>query len=47
MLLYFGSITMLPAVPELMCDVDHIDPPAFVSRGGIKLDNALDACDWT
>jgi len=24
-----------------MCDVDHRDPPAFVSRGGIKLANAL------
>ena len=45
MLLYFGSITMLPAAPELMCDVDHRDPPAFVSRGGIKLHNALIACD--
>jgi len=44
MLLYFGSITMLPAAPELMCDVDHRDLPAFVSRGGIKLHNALDAC---
>jgi 23S rRNA (cytidine1920-2'-O)/16S rRNA (cytidine1409-2'-O)-methyltransferase len=26
-----------------MCDVDHRDPPAFVSRGGIKLENALAA----
>jgi 23S rRNA (cytidine1920-2'-O)/16S rRNA (cytidine1409-2'-O)-methyltransferase len=40
MLLYFGSITMVPAVPHLMCDVDHSDKP-FVSRGGIKLENAL------
>ncbi|HEY5044718.1 MAG TPA: TlyA family RNA methyltransferase [Solirubrobacteraceae bacterium] len=24
-----------------MCDVDHRDAPAFVSRGGIKLENAL------
>jgi 23S rRNA (cytidine1920-2'-O)/16S rRNA (cytidine1409-2'-O)-methyltransferase len=45
MLLYFGSITMLPAPPSFMCDVDHRDPPAFVSRGGIKLHNALDVCD--
>jgi 23S rRNA (cytidine1920-2'-O)/16S rRNA (cytidine1409-2'-O)-methyltransferase len=41
MLLYFGSITMLPAGPLFMCDVDHRDAPAFVSRGGIKLENAL------
>src|ERR1700690_4262426 len=41
MLLYFGSFTMLTAVTELMCDVDHRPPPAFVSRGGIKLENAL------
>jgi 23S rRNA (cytidine1920-2'-O)/16S rRNA (cytidine1409-2'-O)-methyltransferase len=41
MLLYFGSFTMLPGVTELMCDVDHRPPPAFVSRGGIKLENAL------
>jgi 23S rRNA (cytidine1920-2'-O)/16S rRNA (cytidine1409-2'-O)-methyltransferase len=26
-----------------MCDVDHRDGPAFVSRGGIKLENALTA----
>ena len=26
----------------LMCDLDHRDPPAFVSRGGIKLHNALE-----
>jgi 23S rRNA (cytidine1920-2'-O)/16S rRNA (cytidine1409-2'-O)-methyltransferase len=26
-----------------MCDVDHRDPPAYVSRGGIKLENALAA----
>jgi 23S rRNA (cytidine1920-2'-O)/16S rRNA (cytidine1409-2'-O)-methyltransferase len=45
MLLYFGSITMLPAPPPFMCDVDHRDPPTFVSRGGIKLYNALEACD--
>jgi 23S rRNA (cytidine1920-2'-O)/16S rRNA (cytidine1409-2'-O)-methyltransferase len=40
MLLYFGSFTMLPGVSDLMCDVDHSDKP-FVSRGGIKLENAL------
>jgi 23S rRNA (cytidine1920-2'-O)/16S rRNA (cytidine1409-2'-O)-methyltransferase len=33
----------LPGVPELMCDVDHRDR-LFVSRGGIKLENALDSC---
>lgn len=27
-----------------MCDVDHRDRAAYVSRGGIKLENALDAC---
>jgi 23S rRNA (cytidine1920-2'-O)/16S rRNA (cytidine1409-2'-O)-methyltransferase len=27
-----------------MCDVDHRDGEAYVSRGGIKLENALDAC---
>jgi 23S rRNA (cytidine1920-2'-O)/16S rRNA (cytidine1409-2'-O)-methyltransferase len=42
-LLCFGSFTMLPRVPELMCDVDHRDPPTYVSRGGIKLENALAA----
>ena len=41
MLLYFGSLTILTAVPELMCDVDHRASPAFVSRGGIKLENAI------
>jgi 23S rRNA (cytidine1920-2'-O)/16S rRNA (cytidine1409-2'-O)-methyltransferase len=41
MLLCFGSITMLPGVSETMCDVDHRDMSAFVSRGGIKLENAL------
>jgi 23S rRNA (cytidine1920-2'-O)/16S rRNA (cytidine1409-2'-O)-methyltransferase len=44
MLLCFGSFTMLPGVGELMCDVDHRDRPAFVSRGGIKLENALVSC---
>jgi 23S rRNA (cytidine1920-2'-O)/16S rRNA (cytidine1409-2'-O)-methyltransferase len=56
MLLYFGSITMLPAGEPIVCDVDHraepaaarAEPtgapgPAFVSRGGIKLENALAA----
>jgi 23S rRNA (cytidine1920-2'-O)/16S rRNA (cytidine1409-2'-O)-methyltransferase len=43
MLLCFGSFTMLPAVGELMCDVDHRDK-RFVSRGGIKLENALVSC---
>lgn len=50
MLLYFGSITMLPACEVFMCDVDHtdtpvFDTPAFVSRGGIKLENALGASE--
>jgi 23S rRNA (cytidine1920-2'-O)/16S rRNA (cytidine1409-2'-O)-methyltransferase len=40
-LLCFGSFTMLPGVPELICDVDHRASPAFVSRGGVKLENAL------
>ncbi len=43
MLLCFGSFTMLPGVGELMCDVDHRDRP-FVSRGGVKLENALVSC---
>jgi 23S rRNA (cytidine1920-2'-O)/16S rRNA (cytidine1409-2'-O)-methyltransferase len=43
MLLYFGSITMLPGGTPFMCDVDHRVEPAFVSRGGIKLENALAA----
>ncbi len=43
MLLCFGSFTMLPGVEELMCEVDHRDKP-FVSRGGIKLENALVSC---
>jgi 23S rRNA (cytidine1920-2'-O)/16S rRNA (cytidine1409-2'-O)-methyltransferase len=50
MLLYFGSITMLPAGRDFMCDVAHrrlagrdTEPKAFVSRGGIKLANALAA----
>jgi 23S rRNA (cytidine1920-2'-O)/16S rRNA (cytidine1409-2'-O)-methyltransferase len=43
MLLCFGSFTMLPGVGELMCDVDHRDK-GFVSRGGVKLENALRSC---
>jgi 23S rRNA (cytidine1920-2'-O)/16S rRNA (cytidine1409-2'-O)-methyltransferase len=45
MLLYFGSITMLPADPAFMCDVGHSSVPSFVSRGGIKLANVLAVCD--
>jgi len=41
MLLCFGSFTMLPGWARFMCDVDHRDTRAFVSRGGIKLENAL------
>jgi 23S rRNA (cytidine1920-2'-O)/16S rRNA (cytidine1409-2'-O)-methyltransferase len=43
MLLYCGSFTILPGVPKAMCEVDHRDKP-FVSRGGIKLENALVSC---
>lgn len=48
MLLYFGSFTMLPGPRESMCDVAHrageeSESDAFVSRGGIKLANALAA----
>ena len=41
MLLYFGLTTMLPGREPFMCDVDHRDTPAFVSRGAVKLENAL------
>jgi 23S rRNA (cytidine1920-2'-O)/16S rRNA (cytidine1409-2'-O)-methyltransferase len=41
MLLCFGSFIMMPRRERIMCDVDHRDRPAFVSRGGIKLENAL------
>ena len=41
MLLCFGSFTMLPGWARFMCDVDHRDTRAFVSRGGIKLEHAL------
>lgn len=44
MLLYFGSITMLPVPAISMCDIDHRPSRNYVSRGGIKLDNALAAC---
>jgi 23S rRNA (cytidine1920-2'-O)/16S rRNA (cytidine1409-2'-O)-methyltransferase len=27
-----------------MCELDHRDVPTYVSRGGIKLENALDSC---
>ena len=43
MLLCFGSFIMMPSEGTAMCDVDHRDRPAFVSRGGIKLENALTA----
>jgi 23S rRNA (cytidine1920-2'-O)/16S rRNA (cytidine1409-2'-O)-methyltransferase len=43
MLLYFGSITMLTADGVIVCDVDHRAPATYVSRGGIKLENALQA----
>jgi 23S rRNA (cytidine1920-2'-O)/16S rRNA (cytidine1409-2'-O)-methyltransferase len=41
MLLCFGSFIMMPSGEGIMCDVDHRDRPAFVSRGGTKLENAL------
>ena len=44
MLLCFGSFIMMPGGEVAMCDVHHSDSPAaFVSRGGIKLENALTA----
>jgi 23S rRNA (cytidine1920-2'-O)/16S rRNA (cytidine1409-2'-O)-methyltransferase len=43
MLLCFGSFIMMPTREGAMCDVDHRGEPAFVSRGGIKLENALSA----
>jgi 23S rRNA (cytidine1920-2'-O)/16S rRNA (cytidine1409-2'-O)-methyltransferase len=45
MLLCFGSFIMMPRRERIMCDVDHRDRPAFVSRGGIKLENALSASE--
>jgi 23S rRNA (cytidine1920-2'-O)/16S rRNA (cytidine1409-2'-O)-methyltransferase len=41
MLLCFGSFLMMPRREGAMCDVDHRDEHTFVSRGGIKLENAL------
>ncbi len=41
MLLCFGSFIMMPSDRVAMCDVDHRDERMFVSRGGIKLENAL------
>ena len=41
MLLCFGSFIMMPRREVAMCELDHREMPAFVSRGGIKLENAL------
>jgi 23S rRNA (cytidine1920-2'-O)/16S rRNA (cytidine1409-2'-O)-methyltransferase len=41
MLLCFGSFIMMPSERVAMCELDHRDGRAFVSRGGIKLENAL------
>jgi 23S rRNA (cytidine1920-2'-O)/16S rRNA (cytidine1409-2'-O)-methyltransferase len=43
MLLCFGSFIMMPSGGGPMCDVDHRGERMFVSRGGIKLENALAA----
>jgi 23S rRNA (cytidine1920-2'-O)/16S rRNA (cytidine1409-2'-O)-methyltransferase len=43
MLLCFGSFIMMPIGGGPMCELDHRDERAFVSRGGIKLQNALTA----
>jgi 23S rRNA (cytidine1920-2'-O)/16S rRNA (cytidine1409-2'-O)-methyltransferase len=43
MLLCFGSFIMMPSGEVAMCELDHRDGRAFVSRGGIKLENALAA----
>jgi 23S rRNA (cytidine1920-2'-O)/16S rRNA (cytidine1409-2'-O)-methyltransferase len=43
MLLCFGSFIMMPSGEVAMCDVDHRGERMFVSRGGIKLENALAA----
>jgi 23S rRNA (cytidine1920-2'-O)/16S rRNA (cytidine1409-2'-O)-methyltransferase len=43
MLLCFGSFIMMPSREVAMCDVDHRGERTFVSRGGIKLENALAA----
>ncbi len=43
MLLCFGSFIMMPTQGVRMCDVDHRGERTFVSRGGVKLENALSA----
>ena len=43
MLLCFGSFIMMPTGGGPMCELDHRDERPFVSRGGIKLENALAA----
>jgi 23S rRNA (cytidine1920-2'-O)/16S rRNA (cytidine1409-2'-O)-methyltransferase len=43
MLLCFGSFIMMPGGGRPMCELDHRDERPFVSRGGIKLENALTA----
>lgn len=43
MLLCFGSFIMMPGAGGPMCELDHRDERPFVSRGGIKLENALTA----
>jgi 23S rRNA (cytidine1920-2'-O)/16S rRNA (cytidine1409-2'-O)-methyltransferase len=43
MLLCFGSFIMMPGGEVAMCELDHRDGRAFVSRGGVKLENALTA----
>ena len=41
MLLCFGSFIMMPSGEGPMCELDHRGERMFVSRGGIKLENAL------
>jgi 23S rRNA (cytidine1920-2'-O)/16S rRNA (cytidine1409-2'-O)-methyltransferase len=43
MLLCFGSFIMMPSGEVAMCELDHRDERPFVSRGGVKLENALSA----
>jgi 23S rRNA (cytidine1920-2'-O)/16S rRNA (cytidine1409-2'-O)-methyltransferase len=43
MLLCFGSFIMMPIGGGPMCELDHRDERPFVSRGAIKLENALAA----
>jgi 23S rRNA (cytidine1920-2'-O)/16S rRNA (cytidine1409-2'-O)-methyltransferase len=43
MLLCFGSFIMMPSDGGPMCELDHRDGRPFVSRGGVKLENALAA----